>query len=126
MNVLMLGSIAYQFHPEGEHIIVNTISWRFPLAALQNTVLVNLLSGRHYILTFILALFLVYYTIPRMSSCVREDVPVKSVPHRFFHQLFIYAPFALYKGSVVTLLVLSMLKAFSTEILAEIVAFFAL
>ncbi|THU94577.1 hypothetical protein K435DRAFT_628284, partial [Dendrothele bispora CBS 962.96] len=125
MNVLMLGGITYQFLPEGKCIIIDTISWRFPLAAVQNTVLVNLLISHHCIMAFILALFILYYSIPCMSNRVQETDLVESASQKLFRQFFIHIPLSLYKGSITTLLVLTLFDAFSrkAEILAEIITF---
>jgi hypothetical protein len=44
-----LGTIIYQFTPEGKKIIVDGISWRFPLLGLLNAVYVNLWASNYYV-----------------------------------------------------------------------------
>lgn len=50
IHVLLLGTIIYQFFPQGKRVIIDGISWRFPLLAVLNAVYVNLWATRHYII----------------------------------------------------------------------------
>lgn len=49
IHILLLGAIVYQFFPSGKRVIVDGISWRFPLLAILNAVYVNVWSRQHYI-----------------------------------------------------------------------------
>jgi hypothetical protein len=54
---LLFGTIIYQFFPAGKATIIDAISWRFPLLVILNAIYVNLWASHHYILAFVLALF---------------------------------------------------------------------
>lgn len=57
IHVLLLGTIIYQFTPSGKNVIVDGISWRFPLLGILNAIYVNLWASHHYVFAFIFALF---------------------------------------------------------------------
>jgi hypothetical protein len=65
--LLLLGTIIYQFFPAGKSVIIDGISWRFPLLGILNAIYVNLWAGHHYVVAFIFALF--------VSSAVTVSVP---------------------------------------------------
>jgi hypothetical protein len=44
-----LGTIIYQFTPDGKKVIIDGISWRFPLLGLLNAVYVNLWASNYYV-----------------------------------------------------------------------------
>ena len=50
IHVLLLGTVIYQFFPQGKRVIIDGISWRFPLLAVLNAVYVNLWATQHYII----------------------------------------------------------------------------
>lgn len=49
IHILLLGTIIYQFFDDGKLVIVDGISWRFPLLGLLNAIYVNLWASQHYI-----------------------------------------------------------------------------
>jgi hypothetical protein len=49
IHLLLLGTIFYQFCPEGKKVIIDGISWRFSLLCVLNAVYVNLWASNHYI-----------------------------------------------------------------------------
>ena len=49
IHILLLGTVIYQFFPQGKRVIVDGISWRFPLLGLLNAVYVNLWASHYYI-----------------------------------------------------------------------------
>jgi len=57
IHLLLLGTIIYQFFPAGKTVIIDGISWRFPLLGILNAIYVNTWSHGHYIVAFIFALF---------------------------------------------------------------------
>ena len=62
IHLLLLGYIIYQFFPAGKRVIIDGISWRFPLLAVLTSVYVNVWASRYYVVAFIFALL--------VSSCV--------------------------------------------------------
>jgi hypothetical protein len=48
IHLLLLGTIFYQFTPEGKKVIIDEISWRFALLGILNAAYVNLWSTQHY------------------------------------------------------------------------------
>jgi hypothetical protein len=57
IHLLLLGTVIYQFFPSGKTVIIDGISWRFPLLGVLNAIYVNLWASHHYIVAFIFALF---------------------------------------------------------------------
>lgn len=53
---MLLGTIVYQFTEPGKKVIIDGISWRFPLLGILNAIYVNLWVSHHYIVAFIFAL----------------------------------------------------------------------
>lgn len=49
IHLLLLGAIIYQFFPGGKRVIIDGISWRFPLLAVLNAIYVNVWIKQHYI-----------------------------------------------------------------------------
>jgi exosortase/archaeosortase len=49
IHLLLLGTIFYQFTPEGKKVIIDGISWRFTLLGVLNAAYVNLWSTQHYV-----------------------------------------------------------------------------
>jgi len=67
IHILLLGTIVYQFFPSGKHVIIDGVSWRFPLLAVLNAIYVNLWASHHYtigihFLPAPLAIFLIYHS----------------------------------------------------------------
>lgn len=49
IHFLLLGTVIYQFFAAGKQVIIDGISWRFPLLAVLNAIYVNLWSSGHYV-----------------------------------------------------------------------------
>ena len=49
IHVLLLGTVIYQFFDNGKKVIIDGISWRFPLLGILNAIYVNLWATHHYI-----------------------------------------------------------------------------
>lgn len=49
IHLLLLGTIIYQFFEGGKQVIIDEISWRFPLLAVLNAVYVNLWVNHYYV-----------------------------------------------------------------------------
>jgi hypothetical protein len=50
IHILLLGTIIYQFTPEGKKIIIDGIHWRFALLAILNAAYVRLWASGHYVI----------------------------------------------------------------------------
>jgi hypothetical protein len=44
-----LGTVVYQFFPTGKRVIIDGISWRFPLLGVLNAIYVHVWATRHYV-----------------------------------------------------------------------------
>jgi len=114
IHLLLLGTIFYQFTPEGKKVIIDGISWRFALLGVLNAIYVNLWSWDHYfparLGAFIVALFVsssvthIYYIIKKFHS-----------PSSYFDELFVHLPFSLWHGWTTILVTLAACEAFGTD-----------
>jgi len=50
IHLLLLGTIFYQFTPEGKKVIIDGISWRFALLGVLNAAYVNLWATKHFVI----------------------------------------------------------------------------
>jgi len=112
IHLLLLGTIIYQFFPGGKAVIIDGISWRFPLLGVLNAIYVNLWTKQDYILAFIFALFVssavthIYYVIKKHHA-----------PESLWDELLIHLPFSLYHGWTTVLVVISLFEAFGVNAL---------
>ncbi|EMD30957.1 hypothetical protein CERSUDRAFT_120220 [Gelatoporia subvermispora B] len=114
IHLLLLGTIIYQFFDHGKTVIIDGISWRFPLLALLNAVYVNLWATHHYIIAFILALF-VSSTVTHIYYIVKKYHESESTAD----ELFVHLPFSLYHGWTTVLVVLTAFDAFGVNALTH-------
>ncbi|TFK44515.1 hypothetical protein BDQ12DRAFT_620670 [Crucibulum laeve] len=110
IHVLLLGTIIYQFFPGGKHVVIDGISWRFPLLAVLNAIYVNLWASHHYIIAFVFALF-VSSAVTHIYYIVKKHHSPQSLPD----ELFIHLPFSLYHGWTTVLVVLTAFEAFGVN-----------
>ncbi|KAI9508059.1 hypothetical protein F5148DRAFT_1199736 [Russula earlei] len=112
IHLLLLGTIVYQFTPEGKKLIIDEINWRFALLAILNATFVNLWATHNYVFAFIFALLVsatvthIYYIIKRCHAptCTGDEV-------------FVYLPFSLWHGWTTVIVVLAVFEAFGTDAL---------
>ena len=57
IHLLLLGTIVYQFFPDGKKPIIDGIGWRLPLLGVFNAIYVNLSAAQHFIPALIALLF---------------------------------------------------------------------
>ena len=70
IHVLLLGTVIYQFFDNGKKVIIDGISWRFPLLGILNAIYVNLWATHHYIIGMYLRdAYLVFLSNPTQPSC---------------------------------------------------------
>jgi hypothetical protein len=110
IHLLLLGTIIYQFWDAGKKVIIDGISWRFPLLVLFNTIYVNLWATKYYISSFIFALF-VSSTVTHIYYIVKKHHAAQSIND----ELFIHLPFSLYHGWTTVLVVISAFTAFGVD-----------
>jgi hypothetical protein len=105
-----LGTIIYQFFPGGKVVIIDGVSWRFPLLCALNAVYVNLWAHHLYVFAFVFALFVssavthIYYIIKKHHA-----------PAVVADEVFIHLPFSLYHGWTTVLVVLTAFEAFGVD-----------
>jgi len=114
IHLLLLGTIAYQFTAAGKKVIVDAVSWRFPLLGILNAIYINLWSSHHYIVAFIFALF-VSSTVTHIYYVVKKH----HTPSGLGDELFVHLPFSLWHGWTTVLVVLTAFEAFGVNALAK-------
>jgi len=112
IHILLLGTVIYQFYPTGKTVIIDGVSWRFPLLGILNAIYVNTWANHHYIVSFIFALF-VSSTVTHIYYIVKKHHAPQSVSD----ELLIHLPFSLYHGWTTVLVVLSLFEAFGVNAL---------
>jgi len=114
IHLLLLGTIIYQFTPEGKKVIIDGIHWRFALLAILNAVYVKLWASHQYVVAFIFALLVssavthIYYIVKKFH-----------LPANSLDELFIHLPFSLYHGWTTILVVLTAFEAFGANTLKD-------
>ncbi|TFY74567.1 hypothetical protein EWM64_g9446 [Hericium alpestre] len=115
IHILLLGTIIYQFFPAGKVVIIDGISWRFPLLGILNAIYVNLWASHHYIVAFIFALFVSSaVTVPYLLY--RQEI---SRAASLTDELFVHLPFSLYHGWMTVLVVVTAFEAFGVNAYTE-------
>jgi len=110
IHLLLLGTIIYQFWDAGKKVIIDGISWRFPLLVFFNSIYVNLWATKYYISSFVFALF-VSSTVTHIYYIVKKHHSAQSLND----ELFIHLPFSLYHGWTTVLVVISAFTAFGVN-----------
>ncbi|KAI5449978.1 hypothetical protein NCC49_003869 [Naganishia albida] len=114
IHLLLLGTMAYQFTERGKSVIVDGVQWRFALLAVLNFAYVWLWGHHWYITSFILSLL--------VSATVSQIYYIIKTKHRgetIAEELFVHAPFSLWHGLSVVLVVLSGFTAFGRDAVAH-------
>jgi len=112
IHLLLLGTIIYQFTAAGKAVVIDGISWRFPLLVVLNAIYVNLWAKSHYIIAFVFSLFVssavthVYYVVKKYH-----------VAESLSDEIFVHLPFSLYHGWTTVLVVITAFQAFGVDAL---------
>ena len=114
IHLLLIGAMVYQFFPGGKAVIIDGISWRFPLLGVLTSIYVNLWASHYFIIAFIFAL-LVSSSVTHIYYIVKKNHSPQSLPD----ELFIHLPFSLYHGWTTVLILLSLFEAFGVNSLHE-------
>ncbi|KAG2124560.1 hypothetical protein BD769DRAFT_1467689 [Suillus cothurnatus] len=112
IHLLLLGTIIYQFTAPGKKVIIDGISWRFPLLGVLNAIYVHLWASQHYILAFIFAL-LVSSTISHIYYIVKKF----HTPANVGDEVLVHLPFSLYHGWTTVLVIITAFEAFGVNAL---------
>jgi len=110
IHLLLFGTIVYQFFPAGQAVIIDAVSWRFPLLVLLNAIYVNFWASQYYVLAFVLALC-VSSVVTHIYYIVKKHHTPQCTPD----ELFIHLPFSLYHGWTTVLVVLTAFEAFGVD-----------
>ncbi|KAH9970015.1 hypothetical protein BGW80DRAFT_1461635 [Lactifluus volemus] len=94
----------------GKRVIIDGISWRFPLLGVFNAVFVNLWASNHHILSFIFAI-LVSSTVSHIYYIVKKF----HTPSNLYDELLVHLPFSLYHGWTTVLVVLTAFESFGAD-----------
>lgn len=114
IHFLLLGTVIYQFFPSGKSVIIDGISWRFPLLTIFNAVYMNFWLKQSFIFSFIFAL-LVSATVTHIYYIVKKH----HTPQSIWDELFVHLPFSLYHGWTTVLVVLCLFEAFGVNALKQ-------
>ncbi|CAG7853319.1 SubName: Full=Uncharacterized protein {ECO:0000313/EMBL:CCA73461.1} [Serendipita indica DSM 11827] len=110
IHLLLLGSLFYQFTDSGKEVIIDGIGWRLPLLAILNAIYINVWSRGHYVIAFILALF--------VSSAVSHIYYIVKKHHHgrnLGDEVFVHLPFSLWHGWTTVLIFLTGFEAFGRD-----------
>jgi hypothetical protein len=111
IEILLLGYVIFQFFPSGKRVIVDGISWRFPLLIVLQAIYVNVWAHGHRIVAFIFAL-LVSSTVSHIYYIIKKE---HSTRENFAEEAFIHLPFSLYHGWTTVLVVVTAFEAFGVN-----------
>lgn len=110
IHFLLIGTMCYQFTEKGKAIIVDGVQWRFALLAVLNFAYVWLWGHHWYITSFILSLL--------VSATVSQIYYIIKTAHRretLAQEVFVHAPFSLWHGFSIVLVVISGFTAFGRD-----------
>jgi len=111
IHFLLLGTIIYQFTSvHAKAVVIDGISWRFPLLALLNAAFVTVWAYHEYIAAFILSL-LVASSVSNIYYVVKKNHSSESVGDEFF----VHLPFSMWHGWTTVLVFLTAFEAFGVN-----------
>jgi len=111
IHFLLLGTIVYQFtSPHAKAVVIDGISWRFPLLAVLNAVFVTVWAHHHYVVAFLLSL-LVASTVSHIYYIVKKNHSSESIGD----ELFVHLPFSMWHGWTTVLVILTAFEAFGVD-----------
>ena len=111
IHFLLLGTIIYQFTSvHAKAVIIDGISWRFPLLAVLNAAFVTVWAHHEYIAAFILSL-LVSATVTHIYYIVKKSHSAESAGD----ELFVHLPFSMWHGWTIVLIFLTAFEAFGVN-----------
>ncbi|KAF9072896.1 hypothetical protein BDP27DRAFT_1391165 [Rhodocollybia butyracea] len=111
IDVLLLGTMIYQFFLSGKQAIINGISWRLPVLGVLNIIYLNLRVARAYGVAFIFAV-LIYATVTHIYYLIKKKYLLQSAAD----QLFVHIPFSVCHAWFTFLVVLAAFEAFDSNL----------
>ncbi|KZT38052.1 hypothetical protein SISSUDRAFT_1022005 [Sistotremastrum suecicum HHB10207 ss-3] len=147
IHILFLGFIVYQLFPRAKSLILDSISWTFPLLILLDALFINLWFRQYYIFAFIFSVLIslnlswVEFSINKSPSIailrktlgiIRQayaeggnlpegalDEPEEVIEENIHDKLWIHLPIALYSGFIIILNILTLFQAFGVDAATE-------
>ncbi|CAK5281355.1 unnamed protein product [Mycena citricolor] len=110
IHLLLLGTIIYQFTTAGKGVIVDGISWRFPLLVVLNSIYVNFWAKGDYIIAFVFSLF-----VSSATTHIYYIVKKYHVAENLGDEIFVHLPFSLYHGWTTVLVIITAFQAFGVN-----------
>jgi len=128
IHVLLFGTVIYQFFPQGQLVVVDTLGWSFAIIALVNTAFLHLWIERLDLFAFIAAL-----VVSSLLTDIYYRIKQNHNPANVNDELWVHLPFSLWHGWSVFLIFLTGFQAFGVNaathppgILTKIFVFIAL
>lgn len=111
IHFLLLGTIIYQFtSAHAKAVVIDGVSWRFPLVAVLNAIFVTVWAHHQYIVAFILSL-LVASTVSNIYYVVKKN----HSPESTGDELFVHLPFSMWHGWTTVLILVTAFEAFGVN-----------
>ena len=111
IHFLLLGTIIYQFtSAHAKAVVIDGISWRFPLLAILNAIFLTVWAHHQYIAAFILSL-LVSSTVTHIYYVVKKNHSAESTAD----ELFVHLPFSMWHGWTTVIVFLTAFEAFGVD-----------
>lgn len=111
IHFLLLGTIIYQFtSAHAKAVVIDGISWRFPVLAILNMIFVGVWAHHHYVVAFLLSL-LVSSSVTQIYYIVKKNHSSESVGD----ELFVHLPFSMWHGWTTVLVFLTAFEAFGVD-----------
>lgn len=121
IHLMILGMMVYQFFEGGYHPIIEGVGWRFPLLCVLTSVYSGLVvsgNSNHHQKTIHVYAILAFVTMLLIAGVVSHIYRTLKVHHKSKSILdfaLVHAPFSLYHGFVVVLVVVSAFNAFGVN-----------
>jgi len=111
IHILLLGTVIYQFaSTRGKAVVVDGISWEFPLLTILSAIFVVLWANHYHTAAFALCCFL-EYIVGNIYWTLKKQFPPKSVAD----DLFIHLPFSVFQAWFAVIGYLTVFEVFGVD-----------
>jgi hypothetical protein len=111
IHFLLLGTVIYQFtSAHAKAVVIDGISWWFPLLGVLNATFVGVWAHQQYIAAFILSL-LVSTTVSNIYYIVKKHHSSESLGD----ELFVHLPFSMWHGWTIVIVFLTAFETFGVD-----------
>jgi len=110
IDLLLLGTVIFQFFDAGYEPVIEGVGWRFAIIGILNGVWSTLFHRGHYVVGFVFTLLLALAV-----STVYWELKVRHPPKTNSAAIFVHLPFSLWHAYSVFLVVLTAFTAFSKD-----------